>query len=300
MTDTSFRVVRHSPATFRARAEPWLLENEAEHNLLLGLAARLEESTAGYEPPIYLATIERGEGGERGDRDERGERAGDIVGCAFRTPPFNLGITRLPAAAVEELAADVAQVYDSLRGVLGPAAEARALAARWSELKGAAVREHMRERIYVLERVIPPGRAAPGRARTASEADAGLVVSWVEAFAAEADAPANMEQIRRLVKRGRILLWDDDGARSMAATGADTPHGSRVGPVYTPPLWRGRGYATACVAELSRRILAGGRRFCFLYTDLSNPTSNAIYQRIGYEPVSDVVDYRFEPATGIA
>lgn len=79
----------------------------------------------------------------------------------------------------------------------------------------------------------------------------------------------------------------------MAGVVAHTPHGARIGYVYTPPEWRGRGYASACVAGLSQRVLDSGRRFCFLYTDLSNPTSNALYQRIGYEHVCNVIDYEF-------
>ena len=274
-------IIRHPfPRAFRARAEAWLLEREAEHNLILGLAARLEESTAEYEPPIYLATIERNN---------------EILGCAFRTPPYNLGITRLPAEAVAPLAADVAEVYDTLRGVLGPDPEAAALAGAWSGLRGVAIREAMRERIYKLERVIDPECPAAGYARPATEVDLGTVAQWLNAFSAEAGVPANEERTRDLVAGRRLLLWEDGGPRSMAASCGDTPDGCRVGYVYTPPEWRGRGYASACVATLSRQILKGGRRFCFLYTDLSNPTSNAIYQRIGYEPVCDVVEYRFHP-----
>ncbi len=285
MTTAPVLIHRHaSLGAFRRRADAWLLEREAEHNLMLALAARLEKSSVGFEPPIYLATIERGR---------------EILGCAFRTPPFNLLITRLPAEVARPLARDVAGVYEELRGVLGPDPEAAALAEAWSELRGVVVREGrpaMRERIYQLERVIAPERPAPGIARPATDADLGTVASWVAAFSAEAGVAANEERTRELVAGGRILLWDDQGARSMAASSGDTPNGSRVGYVYTPPEWRGRGYASACVAALSRRILDAGRRFCFLYTDLSNPTSNSIYRRIGYEPVCDVVDYRFDPA----
>ncbi len=76
-----------------------------------------------------------------------------------------------------------------------------------------------------------------------------------------------------------------------------TPNGVRIGAVYTPPKYRGRGYATACVAALSQRMLDTGLAFCFLYTDLSNPTSNNIYQRLGYHPVRDVVDYHFDESS---
>jgi predicted GNAT family acetyltransferase len=79
----------------------------------------------------------------------------------------------------------------------------------------------------------------------------------------------------------------------MAGYAGPTPHGIRIGPVYTPPGQRGRGYASACVARLSQDMLDAGRTYCFLYTDLTNPTSNHIYQQIGYEPVCDVAEYRF-------
>jgi predicted GNAT family acetyltransferase len=80
----------------------------------------------------------------------------------------------------------------------------------------------------------------------------------------------------------------------MAGSTGPTPHGIRIGAVYTPPEYRQRGYASACVAYLSQMMLDSGRKFCFLFTDLSNPTSNHIYQQIGYEPVCDVDNYVFE------
>jgi predicted GNAT family acetyltransferase len=85
----------------------------------------------------------------------------------------------------------------------------------------------------------------------------------------------------------------DDRPVSLAGYGGPTRHGIRIGPVYTPPAERRRGYASACVAALSQQLLDRGRRFCFLFTDLANPTSNHIYQQIGYRPVSDVDEYRF-------
>ena len=96
------------------------------------------------------------------------------------------------------------------------------------------------------------------------------------------------------------MLWEVDGASvSLAGWGGPTPNGIRVGPVYTPPELRGRGYATALTAEVSQRLLdgrlfVGGRRFCFLYTDLANPTSNAIYERIGYERIAEAAEIVFD------
>jgi uncharacterized protein len=90
------------------------------------------------------------------------------------------------------------------------------------------------------------------------------------------------------------MLWENDRPVSLAGWGGETPNGVRVGPVYTPPAHRRRGYGSAVTAAVTAERLAAGRRFCFLYTDLANPTSNRIYASLGYEPVCDSVDCAFE------
>ena len=96
-----------------------------------------------------------------------------------------------------------------------------------------------------------------------------------------------------------FVLWETDGASvSLAGYGGETPNGVRIGPVYTPPEHRDRGYGTAVTAAVSAERLAAGRRFCFLYTDLSNPTSNSIYVKIGYRRVCDSLEVDFRPPRG--
>jgi predicted GNAT family acetyltransferase len=100
---------------------------------------------------------------------------------------------------------------------------------------------------------------------------------------------------RWLAGRGRTLhLWEDGEVVSLVGAGGRTPNGIRIGPVYTPPAARRRGYASALFAAVSQAELDAGRRFCFLFTDLANPTSNHIYQAIGYEAVRDVDAYGFD------
>jgi uncharacterized protein len=90
-------------------------------------------------------------------------------------------------------------------------------------------------------------------------------------------------------------VWEDAGRNvSMTGCASPTPNGIRIGPVYTPPGDRGRGYATSLVAAVSREQLSRGRTSCFLHTDLANPTSNAIYRRIGYERVCDSTVVAFD------
>jgi predicted GNAT family acetyltransferase len=164
----------------------------------------------------------------------------------------------------------------------------------------------MRQGVYALEQVEPLD-PVPGAARVAKDDDFGLLLRWWIAFGEEVlheggpgreDAEENVRHKLRS-PTGGFLLWEDDGdAVSLAGWGGPTPNGIRVGPVYTPPELRGRGYATALTAELSRQLLdgtlfEGGRRFCFLYTDLANPTSNAIYERIGYRKVAESAEIIF-------
>lgn len=268
------------PAAFLRHARAWLLLDEAENNLILGLAERLVHTMAGLEPPFYLAAV---------------EEDGAVVGCAFRTPPFKLVLTRLPEAAVAALVEDVASAYAALPAVIGPEAGAHRFAGLWAGRTGAAVREGMRQRLYRLDTLIEPRRLPPGAPRPAMADDLERVAGWIAGFQREAgirSAEARSLAEERIAA-GAVLLWEDGEPRSMAASVGRTPGGERIGYVYTPPEWRGRGYAAACTAALTRRILDAGRS-CFLYTDLANPTSNAIYQRLGYRPVCDAVDLLFE------
>jgi len=266
---------------FLDRAGPWLLSAEAEHNLLLGIADQLRTGRHSYEEPIFLATVEGSEG---------------VGGCAFRTPPFKLGLTRMPTAAIPTLVDEVGAVYPAIPAVMGPASAARPFAEQWSARLSIDFTVGMRMRIFQLDRVVPPANPAPGHMRRATLADLDLATAWTRGFTADVGQLVGEPDplARRLIDEGRLFFWEDQGPVSMAAGMSETPNGIRVGFVYTPPTARRRGYASACVAALSQHYLGQGRQFCFLYTDLANPTSNAIYQRMGYQPVCDVEDYNFE------
>ncbi len=280
------RVVRHADAdAFLTRASNWLLAAEAENNLILGLASRISQEPQLFQSPVYLATIE--------DR-------GAVLGCALRTPPFKLIVTDIPATALPALVADVREMFASIPAVLGPDPGAHAFAELWGQTCGATVTPGMQQRIYQLEHVREPERPAPGSLRAARPADLELVVEWVEAFSQEAGLIGHRARglAEERIRRGELFLWVDGEPRSMAAWSGATPNSVRIGYVYTPLAERGRGYATICTARVSQLALDAGNRYCFLFTDLSNSTSNAIYQRIGYDPVRDVNDYLFTPIAG--
>jgi uncharacterized protein len=270
---------------FLAHAGAYLSAREAEHNLLLGLAGVLTAKPDLYGSAPYFAAV---------------QREGAVVAAALRTPPHNLLLSEVTEpAAVDALATDVAEVFGELPGVLGPRDASLRFAELWSEATGRRAERAMAERIFRAETVHAP-RGVPGSIRRASADDRSLLVEWLEAFHDEAMGgrsfrPAE-DAVDDYLTRGDdsgVYLWEDGEAVSFAGCGSPTPNGVRIGPVYTPPVRRGRGYASALTAQLTSLLLASGRRFCFLFTDLANPTSNRIYQRIGYEPVSDVDEYRF-------
>ena len=270
---------------FLAAAGPFLAEREAEHNLLLGIGSNLQAGLVPTpsEPNDFFVC----------------RAAGRIVLAALRTPPYNLVLSEVDDPEALPALAD-ATTELGLLGVSGPSGPAGAFAERWGAAVGRRPRLVLAERIFRLTRVRPPAQP-PGRLRLATPADRGLLVDWFQAFADEAlpagSPPFDPGLVDRRIAAGGIYLWDDDGPVAFASVGSRTPHGARVGPVYTHPARRGRGYASACVAGASQAGLNSGLRFLFLFTDLANPTSNHIYETIGYEPVRDVDIWRFEPVS---
>lgn len=273
---------------FLAAAGGFLGAREAEHNLLFGItsAVRVTPELFADDPPRFATVTDAG---------------GRVVAATLRTPPYNQVLSSVDDLAAVDPLVDAFR-GDPLPGVLGPTEAAARFALRWTEATGRATHVQMAERIFRLERVVAPLRPASGSWRMAGPRDRDLLARWLVEFATEAtpdagplpDATAAAD--RWIARRGRVAyLWEDAGeVVSWVGAGGETPHGIRIGPVYTPPPMRARGYASSLTAAASADQLEHGRRFCFLFTDLANPTSNKIYQAIGYEPVCDVDQYRFD------
>jgi predicted GNAT family acetyltransferase len=257
---------------FLAVTGPYLEAREAEHNLILGLCATVRTHPEVYRDPWFIAVLD-------------GER---VVGAAMRTPPHNV----LLSVMTEPVAVALADaITEQAPAVFGPAAIARAFAAH----RTGAPTLSMNERIFKIERVIPP-RPTPGGWRLAEPRDVDVVAAWLHAFAVEAHVPISRDPrstAERWVQQidKMLYLWEDGEHVAMAAVGGKTRRGIRIGPVYTPTARRCRGYASNLVAAATADQLANGRTFCFLTTNRANPTSNKIYQALGYEPVADVDVY---------
>jgi len=270
---------------FLEHAGEFLAAREAEHNLILGLSSRLRQDPLAFGEAPYLAVVEDG---------------GLVVAAGLRTPPHNLVLSEIANhAALEPLCADVLRAFGELPGATGPTEAVARFVELWEAATGARGRRAIAERIFRVEKVEPP-RGVAGRVRPYADPDRELALKWLDAFGTEAlpdsdpGSPAGALEHRLADPEGGYVFWEDGEPVCLAGFGGPTPNGIRIGPVYTPPELRGRGYGSALTAALTQQLLDGGRRFCFLFTDLANPTSNSIYQRIGYRAVADVDLWAFE------
>ena len=226
--------------------------------------------------------------------------AGGPVSAAFmHTPDFPLMLSRVNAPDTARLASDLVGAGRQVHGVNAGQEAAGAFAAAWRERTGDAVAVYRRMRLFRLGELIPPRPWPEGTARLAARTERDLLARWFGAFAREVGDPPGQDHSKAAAERlayGGITVWEAGGApvsvvgRTRAVAGM-----VRVGPVYTPPELRGRGYAGAATAAVSQAALDAGITEVVLYTDLANLTSNALYQRLGYRPVEDRMVFSFAP-----
>jgi len=268
------------PLAFQQRVLPMLMRHEWENNLMIGMISRLVagESIPGAPPLPLLFLVE--------DSNCAPALAATLAG------PLAMVLCRAPTDAVHELARHVTEQQAQLPGVSGPDEVAAIFASEWSARTSRPFTHGHHMRLFRAEKVIPP-RPAPGGLRSATPNDVPLLNRWAEDFNAELKLPlTGAADVEKRVGEGRMFLWCDRSPVAMAGTAVPTPRGVRVSLVYTPPEFRRRGYASACVAALTSRLLDSGLS-ALLYCDADNPVTPAMYQKIGYEHVCDWKDFFF-------
>lgn len=289
---------------YSAAAEPLLRGSPVVHNVPLTVAEGLRAGEDRYDGVLLGWWT-----------------AGPVRGVVMHTLPHNLILAEVPPEAVDPLADALAGARHPVPGAAGRPETVRRFAAAWCARTGGTAVVEREERLYVLDRLVPPDPMPAGGARAADEPDRALLTRWMARFQADAglhlsrggtgdaggaghptggahgtgdgtaESPADGDDAAFVTARlayGGLTLWERDG-EPVALAGVSRPGAGtvRVGPVYTPPERRRQGYGTAVTAAVSRAALDAGAGDVVLYTDLANPTSNAIYQAIGYRPVED-------------
>lgn len=224
---------------------------------------------------------------------------GTAVGAALQTPPYPLACSGIPADTAPAVASALARLQPSLSGVRGVETTAVAFADAWRDITGHCGTVTSGDKLYRLGALLVP-QGVTGSPRLATDSDRALLVDWVERFFADAfEDPRDDDAGERFVDNAcrvddRFVLWDVDGSpRSMAMLRAPAADVSRIGPVFTPRDERSHGYGSAVTAAAVQLAHRSGTADVVLFADLANPTSNAIYRRIGFEPVNDWVRISF-------
>ncbi|MFF3909323.1 GNAT family N-acetyltransferase [Streptomyces sp. NPDC001848] len=274
---------------FLDRVGPFLWSEPALHTIQLTVTDTLRRNgptTYGDRAPYFGRLVD-------GD--------GTVRATVLRTPPFQLNLTELPEGTADALAARLTEEQRTLPSAFGPVAAAAEFAAAWERRTGATARLARSQRLYRLGTLTPPEPPPPGRARVAGAGDLEVVARWFAEFAADIGEAPGQDPDRwaeTRLARGGVTLWEtaDGTPVSMAGATPEVAGQVRVAPVYTPAPLRGHGYAGAATAAVTRAALDSGAKEVLLFTDLANPTSNGLYQRLGYRPVADFATYEFGDA----
>jgi hypothetical protein len=225
---------------------------------------------------------------------------GPLAAAFMHTPGFPVMLSAMSELAAAALARDLAGAAHRVPGVNAAQQATDAFTVAWRDRTGDAVTVYRRMRLFRLARLVPPAPAPAGSARPGAGTDRDLLDGWFGAFAREVgDIPAHDHRadIDKRLGYGGITIWEAGDGVPVSVAGLTRAVGgmARVGPVYTPPALRGRGYAGGATAAVSQAALDAGVREVVLYTDLANPVSNALYERLGYRAVEDRVILSFEP-----
>ncbi|AVH64285.1 GNAT family N-acetyltransferase [Nostoc sp. 'Peltigera membranacea cyanobiont' N6] len=259
--------------------QAYLLQHQVENNVLLSVSHTLLHNPERYVGKPYLAIV---------------QTSGEILAVAIRTPPQKLILSKAQNMdALRLIAQDLHQ--EQLPGSMGLAQEVEIFSQTWQTLTGQFYQQSVLMKIYQLTAVQRVSKAR-GYLRLATEGDRSLLIEWLSAFFSEIDEAVSQDvqhQVDNRLKQQNTYFWVDSTPVSVASCKQVLPTIGRINLAYTPPEYRRKGYATACVAALSQKLLDQGCRDCFLIADLANPTANHIYQAIGYRPICDWHEYSF-------
>jgi GNAT superfamily N-acetyltransferase len=271
-------LTRHADArAFLARAEPWLQTREIEHAGVLQSARSARANDTHYERPMYWATL---------------EDAGKLVGCAYRTPPYKVGVTALPGTAIPLLVADLAATYPgSIAGFSGPEPTVTELATAWVRARGGSWSINTSGRLLELAAHPTNDGNAPGVLRLASANDAALAQSWGAAGSIDSGIAALDGNVCLSLLRAKLLyFFVDDQPRCMIGLLRETRDSAAVGIVYTPAAFRGQGYGTAAMSALSRLLDERGVAKRYLWIDPKSDAAQALARKLGCGFVCDALD----------
>lgn len=274
--------------TFADQVRPFLLQDEADNNVMLGMlhrrlsALRKGQQLDKNEPPLFCSVVGNGE----------------VIGAASQTPPYSLNLTRMPSAAIDAVVYALAERAVHLYGAHGHSEISGTFAAAWIARRGVVITRRKPLLFYKLCALLSP-EATAGHAHLATQDDVDLLRNWERAFADELDLPTpeDKAEIENRIATKTSFVWRTSSPVATAGFRHITGTCARIIGVYVPPEQRRRGYASAVVHAVTRHALDLGLRNVFLFTDAEDEAPNIVYTRLGYVRVGEYTDYRFGDAS---
>jgi predicted GNAT family acetyltransferase len=270
--ESSLRWFDSSPSFLDAATEP-LLDREAENTMVLGVGTDPRWPRGALGTGHRLGIVERG----------------DAILGAIALSPTLLALSRMSDDAVTTVTRELATAGAPVNAAMGGRSEIAAFTHRWTP---PAIAQH--SGVFAADHALDPARPAAGELRVADESLGPLLLEWAVDFLESSPVPGQTMRplIDGLIAARRLLVWFDGQPVCMGAGIAESPNGVRIGYVYTPSQFRGRGYASSWTTAATRHFLRT-RRNCYLYADAANPTSTSIYRRAGYRQVGSAVTVSF-------
>jgi len=253
---------------FLSRCKGWLLERSDIHNIMYSSAILIARESPVFTGPYWFAAIE--------DDD------GNIVACGNHNLPNGLCLSETPENMLEAVCRSFVDAVGVPHRITAPQITANWLAERFSDTSKVGRPFQVRWHTYRLDNVVWPVKDVPGQLRKGRMDEVDLVAEWGRAFGEEDPAPVDVSDfMRQKLSDGDLFVWDNIGAKTLLTLSGRTGKGIRISGVYTPPEFRGRGYASAAVAALSHAELSNGREFVVLNVADGNPAAR-LYQRLGF------------------
>ncbi|SET75836.1 hypothetical protein SAMN05216389_12531 [Oceanobacillus limi] len=271
--------------TYTKKVEELLLKKEAANNLMLGLLYRGFNNVDAYQEGVYLGLV---------------EKDNNVIYAFMQTPPQHwilADVTGINEAVIDSILDFFHQEGVEVPSVVGPTDVTKAFVQGWTRRSGKAAQLEMNQFIYQLDHVnVTPQKN--GNLIEATGEHRSLIAKWFYRFGQEANMYITRLKAENMaisyIENRSIYLWVVDGKPvSMANNSRKSKNGVTINSVFTPNKFKRNGYATSTVASLSSKLLNDGFKFCNLYTDAANPTSNRIYRRIGFYEVGTSIVFRF-------
>ncbi len=261
--------------SFFAITREALYAQPSRNSLILGICEKLKQDPKAYESPFFAVVQDKFK---------------NLELAALMTPPHNLVLAgvNVKMDAIRTLVHGLLDHQIQIPGAIGPTPLIDQFMTCYQKETWGSSSQDMNQGVYELKSVRQIDMPQGGY-RKANLQDSELITGWFRKFQSEAlnkESEIDQQRIENLIEAESIYLWETaDGPVSMAMKTRPITNAITISGVYTPPEHRRKGYATACVARLCQSLLNSGYETINLFTDLANPTSNAIYQQIGFKIV---------------